>query len=70
MAYVTLQHHEREDGSGYPNGLGGDQIHEYAKIIGICDIYGAMAYGRADRDEIAPMDALKEILQTERGRFS
>ncbi len=70
LADVTLQHHEREDGSGYPNGLGGDQIHEYAKIIGICDIYEAMAHGRADRDSIGPVDALKEILRTERGRFS
>jgi hypothetical protein len=70
LADVTLQHHEREDGSGYPNGLGGDQIHEYAKIIGICDIYEAMAHGRAGRDEVTPIDALKEILQTERGRFS
>ncbi|MBI4382322.1 MAG: HD domain-containing protein [candidate division NC10 bacterium] len=70
LADVTLQHHEREDGSGYPNGLGGDQIHEYAKIIGICDIYEAMAHGRAGRDGVTPIDALKEILQTERGRFS
>jgi len=70
LADVTLQHHEREDGSGYPNGLGGDQIHEYSKIIGICDIYEAMAHGRAGRDEVTPIDALKEILQTERGRFS
>ncbi len=70
LADVALQHHEREDGSGYPNGLGGDQIHEYAKIIGICNIYEAMAHGRADRDGLAPIDALKEILRTERGRFS
>ena len=70
LGEVNLQHHEREDGSGYPNGLGGNQIHEYAKIIGICDIYEAMAHGRADRGAIGPLDALKEILQTERGRFS
>ena len=70
LAEVSLQHHEREDGTGYPNRLSGEQIHEYAKIIGICDIYEAMAHGRADRGAIGPLDALKEILQTERGRFS
>ncbi len=70
LAGVALQHHESEDGSGYPKGLLGDQIHEYAKIIGICDIYEAMAHGRAQRQGLAPFEAVKEIVQTERSRFS
>ena len=40
MIYVsTLQHHEYEDGSGFPNKYKGDKIHEYAKIVGICNEY-------------------------------
>ena len=41
-AIVALQHHEREDGMGYPYGLKGNQIHHFAKIVAIADIYHAM----------------------------
>lgn len=70
LAEVALQHHEREDGTGYPKGLKGDQIHEYAKIIGICDIYEAMAHDRPDRTALTPFDTVRGILQAERGHFS
>ena len=42
IKYAALQHHERMDGSGYPLRLKSGQIHEYAKIIMICDIFDAM----------------------------
>jgi HD-GYP domain-containing protein (c-di-GMP phosphodiesterase class II) len=67
LADVALQHHEREDGTGYPHGLKGDQIHEYAKIIRICEIYEAMVHGRPYRREVAPFAAVSEIVQRERG---
>lgn len=38
----VLMHHERTDGSGYPMGAKGDQIHQYAKVIAIADVYDAM----------------------------
>lgn len=38
----VLMHHERIDGSGYPLGAKGDQIHQYAKVIAIADVYDAM----------------------------
>ena len=69
LAEVALQHHEREDGTGYPNGLSGEQIHEYAKIIGLCDIYEAMAHARPYRGAFAPFDVVRQILPSERGRF-
>lgn len=46
VAYGALQHHERENGSGYPLGITSDQIHQYAKIIAVCDIYDAMTSQR------------------------
>ncbi|MDM8533147.1 HD-GYP domain-containing protein [Clostridiaceae bacterium HSG29] len=42
IKYAALQHHERMDGSGYPLRLKSGQIHEYAKIVMICDIFDAM----------------------------
>lgn len=42
VKYAALQHHERMDGSGYPLRLKSGQIHEYAKIVMICDIFDAM----------------------------
>ncbi|MGE5581531.1 MAG: HD-GYP domain-containing protein [Bacillota bacterium] len=41
-AHVALQHHEREDGSGYPRGLTGKRIHRFAKIVAVADAYDAM----------------------------
>ena len=37
LADIVVQEHEREDGTGYPGGLSGKEIHKYAKIIGIAD---------------------------------
>ncbi|MDD5559567.1 HD-GYP domain-containing protein [Candidatus Methylomirabilis sp.] len=70
LAEVAAQHHEREDGTGYPKGLRGDQIHKDAKIIGICEIYEAMAHARPYRDAFAPFEIVKQILRTEREHFS
>lgn len=39
LAEIALQVHERADGSGYPRGLKGDEIHDYAYIIGLVDIF-------------------------------
>lgn len=51
----VLQHHEKNDGSGYPNGLTGDEIHEYAKIISVCDIYHALTSDRVYKDKDSPL---------------
>ena len=42
-------HHERYDGTGYPNSLRGDNIPEVARIIGVADSYDAMASNRSYR---------------------
>lgn len=46
VGLAVLQHHEREDGSGYPMGLTGSQIHPYAKVIAVADIFSAMTADR------------------------
>lgn len=60
----VLLHHEREDGSGYPLGIKGDQIPIFAKIIAIADVFDAINSRRPYRDKKKPFEAL-EILQEE-----
>ncbi|MBW2449489.1 MAG: HD domain-containing protein, partial [Deltaproteobacteria bacterium] len=43
---IVLQHHERFDGKGYPNGLSGNAIHLGARILAVADAFDAM---RSDR---------------------
>lgn len=45
---VLLQHHEREDGSGFPEGLLGSQLSTYGRMAGIVDSYDLILYGMAD----------------------
>lgn len=61
LANVVLQEHEREQGQGYPNGIKGDEIHEYAKIIGVADVYEALTHPRPHRREALPYEAIEEL---------
>lgn len=60
-AHCAYQHHERLDGSGYPRGLSGDQIHDFAKWIGIVDSYDAMTSRRIYRDAMLPHQAVEAL---------
>lgn len=56
---VILQHHEREDGSGYPHGLKGEEILTEAKVIALADRYSAMAFERPFRETRGPRSILQ-----------
>jgi PAS domain S-box-containing protein/putative nucleotidyltransferase with HDIG domain len=58
---VVLQHHERLDGSGYPQGLSGDDIMLEARILGLADVVEAMGSHRPYRPALGIDSALKEI---------
>ena len=58
-ATVVLQHHERDDGKGYPKGLRGSEIHEYGRICSLADVYDALTSERPYRKKLKPFDALK-----------
>lgn len=58
-AHVALQHHEKLDGLGYPRNLNGDNIHEYAKITAIADIFDALTSDRPYRAGFSNEDAIK-----------
>lgn len=61
IAIVALQHHEREDGSGYPNGLEGSQISRFSKIVALADIFVAMTSERPYRPALSFFEAVNEI---------
>ncbi|MCX7923800.1 MAG: HD domain-containing protein [Clostridia bacterium] len=61
IAKVVLQHHERIDGLGYPNGIKGNDILIEAKIVGVADVVEAMASHRPYRPALGIGIALKEI---------
>jgi len=57
-AHCAFQHHERLNGGGYPRGLKGEEIHEYARIVGIADVYDAL---RVYKDPSLPHEALEYL---------
>ncbi len=61
LAQAILEHHERWNGSGYPQGLREEQISYQARIIAIADSYDAMTGERAYRAPMKKEDAVEEI---------
>ncbi|AKG34059.1 HD-GYP domain-containing protein [Paenibacillus durus] len=61
VAHCALQHHERINGSGYPRGLLGPEIHEYAKWIGVADSYDAMTSSRVYKKAMLPHQAVEAL---------
>ena len=59
---AVLQHHERLDGSGYPDGLTGDDIILDAKILGVADVIEAISSHRPYRPALGLDYAMKEII--------
>lgn len=56
---IVLQHHEAYDGTGYPNRLKARDIHEYARICAIADVYDALTTDRVYKKAIPSFDALR-----------
>ena len=56
---IVGQHHERLDGSGYPKGLRGDQIHMYSQICAVADTFDGMTSKRPYRKEYTTFNAMK-----------
>lgn len=63
------QHHERIDGSGYPKGLKNGEIDEFARIIGIVDVYEALTHERKHRDKMISTEAIGAIVRTGDNKF-
>ncbi|BDX06951.1 HD-GYP domain-containing protein [Planctobacterium marinum] len=66
---VIQDHHERLDGSGYPEGKKGDQINTYGRMAAIIDSYDAMTCDRPYRKGMTPTAALKKLLSDTSGKY-
>jgi putative two-component system response regulator len=65
---IVRHHHERFDGTGYPDGLKGDEIPLLAQLLGIVDVFDALTTERPYKDAVEPAAACAELLrEVERG---
>ena len=69
LAETALQVHERSDGSGYPRGLKGAEISEFASVIGLVDTYVAMIKKRPYRNKFIQTEAVKSIIELDKRKF-
>lgn len=69
VSHCTLQHHERIDGTGYPLGLQGDQIHNYAKIVSVADVFDAVTGTRKHRPALLPHKGLELLYSGSGSQF-
>ena len=68
VAHCAFQHHERIDGSGYPRGLVDFEIHPFAKIIGVADVFDAVTSNRVYREKLLPSQGIA-IIQAGSGKI-
>lgn len=66
-AIVAWQHHEKWDGTGYPQGLAGENIHIYGRITALADVFDALGSARAYK-EAWPLERILQLIKEERGR--
>lgn len=70
IAKVALEHHENNDGSGYPQGLSSDYISEYSQIINVANYYDNLAFNRTHILITNNKEALRTMLEVGTKRFS
>ncbi len=66
---VIAQEHERQDGSGYPRKLSGDDIQKDAQLVGLADMYEALTHNRPYRQRLVPAEATRVITQQHKNAF-
>ncbi|GED28703.1 HD family phosphohydrolase [Brevibacillus agri] len=69
VALAALQHHEREDGSGYPLGLPGSKLHLYSKIVAVADVYHAMCSDRIYQKALSPYVVVEQLVRDSFGKL-
>ncbi len=70
IAKVALEHHENNDGSGYPQGLSSDYISEYSQIINVTNYYDNLAFNRTHNLVTNNKEALRTMLEVGTKKFS
>lgn len=67
-AGMAYEHHEKWDGSGYPEGLAGEEIHPYSRIVAIADVFDALTSNRAYRKRNWTTEEAVEYIRQESGK--
>jgi HD-GYP domain-containing protein (c-di-GMP phosphodiesterase class II) len=70
LSIVAYEHHEREGGQGYPRGLKGNDIHEFARIVAITDSYESMTHHRPYRKALLQNFSAKELIKQKNALFA
>jgi HD-GYP domain-containing protein (c-di-GMP phosphodiesterase class II) len=66
---AVLQHHEHQDGNGYPLGIRGDRINSFARIIAVADVFDALTSDRAYRPRMPLLQAVDIIIKSSCGQL-
>lgn len=66
---VCLHHHERVDGTGYPDRISGDALSLFARMGAVCDVYDAITSDRCYKAGWAPADAIRKMAEWQEGQF-
>jgi putative nucleotidyltransferase with HDIG domain len=61
--FIAAQHHERFDGTGYPDGLKGNEINEFGRMAAIVDVYDAITSDRCYHRGMLPSEALRKLFE-------
>ena len=70
IAKPALEHHENNDGSGYPKGLSNDFIHEYSQIVNVANYYDNLAFNRTHILVLNSKEAMRAMLETGTRKFA
>ncbi len=62
-------HHEKMDGGGYPDGIKEDRISQFARIIGVCDVFDALSTKRSYKDPMSSFESLRLMKQQMQGHL-
>jgi putative nucleotidyltransferase with HDIG domain len=69
VAQIILQHHECMDGSGYPNGLKGEEIDPLARVLGLVNAYDRLCNPASHQEAMTPYGALSYLFASERKKY-
>lgn len=69
QALVALQHHEREDGSGYPLGFASDKLDPFSKIVAVADTFHALSSNRSHQDALGFQTLMQELRDNAFGKL-
>jgi HD-GYP domain-containing protein (c-di-GMP phosphodiesterase class II) len=70
VVLAAMQHHEREDGSGYPMGSKSVKVHPYAQLVAIADIYYAMCCERLYKKAVSPFLVIEQLKNDSFGKLN